>query len=63
MTTAPIRFGIVGSGWRADFFARLARLLPERLEVAGVVWRCGGGGRPRYRGVWGWAEETVGALG
>lgn len=39
MSTAPIRFGIVGSGWRAEFFARLARALPERLAVAGVVTR------------------------
>lgn len=39
MSAAPIRFGIVGSGWRAEFFARLARALPERLAVAGVVTR------------------------
>ncbi|MEU1533970.1 Gfo/Idh/MocA family protein [Streptomyces fagopyri] len=39
MSTTPIRFGIVGSGWRAEFFARLARALPERLAVAGVVTR------------------------
>ncbi|WP_405827766.1 Gfo/Idh/MocA family protein [Streptomyces sp. NBC_01176] len=39
MRTSPIRFGIVGSGWRAEFFVRLARLLPERLAVAGVVTR------------------------
>ncbi|MEU0970143.1 Gfo/Idh/MocA family oxidoreductase [Streptomyces sp. NPDC005917] len=39
MSAAPIRFGIVGSGWRAGFFARLARALPERLAVAGVVTR------------------------
>ncbi|WP_328463163.1 Gfo/Idh/MocA family protein [Streptomyces sp. NBC_00448] len=36
---APIRFGIVGSGWRSEFFVRLARALPERLAVAGVVTR------------------------
>ncbi|MFD1276667.1 Gfo/Idh/MocA family oxidoreductase [Streptomyces kaempferi] len=39
MRTGPIRFGIVGSGWRAEFFVRLARALPERLAVAGVVTR------------------------
>lgn len=39
MSAAPIRFGIVGSGWRAEFFARLARALPERLAVVGVVTR------------------------
>lgn len=35
----PVRFGIVGSGWRADFFARLAALLPERLTLAGAAVR------------------------
>lgn len=39
MSAAPIRFGIVGSGWRAEFFTRLARALPRRLTVAGVVTR------------------------
>ncbi|MFF3468617.1 Gfo/Idh/MocA family oxidoreductase [Streptomyces sp. NPDC001984] len=39
MSAAPVRFGIVGSGWRAAFLARLARALPERLTVAGVVTR------------------------
>ncbi|WP_405969312.1 Gfo/Idh/MocA family oxidoreductase [Streptomyces sp. NBC_00988] len=39
MSAAPILFGIVGSGWRAEFFVRLARALPERLAVAGVVTR------------------------
>ncbi|MFF7211696.1 Gfo/Idh/MocA family protein [Streptomyces sp. NPDC008238] len=39
MSAAPIRFGIVGSGWRAEFFTRLAKALPERLAVAGVVTR------------------------
>jgi predicted dehydrogenase len=39
MDAAPIRFGIVGSGWRSEFFVRLARALPRRLAVAGVVTR------------------------
>lgn len=39
MSQAPVRFGIVGSGWRAEFFVRLAKALPERLAVAGVVTR------------------------
>ncbi|GAA0403990.1 hypothetical protein Acor_24580 [Acrocarpospora corrugata] len=38
------RFGIVGSGWRSEFFLRLARRLPERLSVSGVVTRSAGRG-------------------
>lgn len=33
------RYGIVGSGWRSDFFLRLAALMPERFEVTGLVTR------------------------
>ncbi|MEY9855790.1 putative dehydrogenase [Catenulispora sp. GAS73] len=36
---APVTFGIVGRGWRADFFARLAALLPERLTLVGAAVR------------------------
>ncbi len=32
-------FGIVGTGWRSEFFVRLARLLPDRLRATGVVTR------------------------
>lgn len=32
-------FGIVGSGWRSDFFQRLAGALPDRFAVSGVVTR------------------------
>lgn len=35
----PSKFAIVGSGWRAEFFARLARLLPERLALVGAAVR------------------------
>ncbi len=35
----PARFGVVGSGWRGEFFVRMARLMPERFECAGVVTR------------------------
>ena len=34
-----IRFGVVGDGWRARFFLRVARLAPEHLTVTGVVTR------------------------
>ena len=32
----PFTFGIVGSGWRAEFFVRLARLLPDQLTLVGA---------------------------
>ena len=32
-------FGIIGSGWRSEFFLRIARSAPDRLRVAGVVTR------------------------
>jgi predicted dehydrogenase len=35
----PIRFGLVGGGWRAEFFTRIARELPDRFALAGVVQR------------------------
>jgi predicted dehydrogenase len=31
------RIGVVGAGWRAQYFLRLAKLLPERFEVVGLV--------------------------
>jgi predicted dehydrogenase len=35
----PVTFGIVGSGWRAEFFARLAALMPDRLTLVGAAVR------------------------
>lgn len=35
----PIRFLIVGSGWRSEFFLRLARALPNEFEIGAVVAR------------------------
>jgi hypothetical protein len=35
----PTTFGVVGAGWRSQYFLRLAALLPERFEVVGVVAR------------------------
>jgi predicted dehydrogenase len=32
-------FGLIGTGWRAEFFLRLASALPDRFRVAGVVTR------------------------
>ncbi|MBK5248873.1 MAG: Gfo/Idh/MocA family oxidoreductase [Actinomycetales bacterium] len=40
MSTAQrSRFGIVGGGWRTEFFLRLAKQAPEQLSVSGVVTR------------------------
>lgn len=47
-----IRFGIVGSGWRSEFFLRVARELPERFDVVGLVTRSEDTGR-RIRDIWG----------
>ncbi|MFB3883129.1 MAG: Gfo/Idh/MocA family protein [Armatimonadota bacterium] len=35
----PIEFGMVGAGWRCEFYMRIARALPERFSVTGVVAR------------------------
>src|SRR5581483_645791 len=38
-TPTPTTFGIIGSGWRAEFFVRLAALLPDRLTLVGAAAR------------------------
>jgi predicted dehydrogenase len=39
VSSGPSRFGVVGTAWRAEYFLRLAGLLPDRLHVTGVVGR------------------------
>lgn len=34
-----VRFGIVGAGWRVNWFLRAARALPDKLQVAGLAAR------------------------
>lgn len=46
-----IRFAIIGTGWRSLFFHRVARALPERFEVCGVVARSDESAR-RIQGDW-----------
>jgi predicted dehydrogenase len=38
-TNNPARLAVIGTGWRAQYFLRLAGLLPDRYEVMGVVGR------------------------
>lgn len=32
-----IVFGIIGSGWRSEFYMRAAKLMPDKFEICGVV--------------------------
>ena len=34
-----ITFGIIGGGWRAGFYVRIARLCPEQFKLAGIYIR------------------------
>ncbi|SFJ65705.1 Gfo/Idh/MocA family protein [Cellulomonas sp. KH9] len=52
----PIRFGVVGSGWRAEFFVRVARLVPDRFRCVGVVTRTAERGAQVEAG---WGVPTV----
>lgn len=38
----PIRFAVVGRGWRARFFFKLAAVMPERFTATGVLTRSAG---------------------
>jgi predicted dehydrogenase len=33
----PVRFAIIGSGWRSEFHLRMAKAAPDRLEAVAVV--------------------------
>jgi predicted dehydrogenase len=39
VTTSASRFGVVGLGWRGQYFLRLAAQLPEVVQVVGLVGR------------------------
>lgn len=36
---SPFRFAVVGSGWRAEYFFRIAAARPDRFEIPGVLVR------------------------
>ncbi len=39
MSMQRARIGLVGAGWRAQFFAKVIQALPERFELVGIVCR------------------------
>ena len=39
MTNEQIRFAMIGGGWRAEFFLRITRALPDRFALQGVLVR------------------------
>ncbi|MFC1432648.1 Gfo/Idh/MocA family protein [Streptacidiphilus sp. N1-3] len=65
-TEAPGTFALIGTGWRSEFFLRLARQAPTRLRVSGVVSRSAERGA-RITEAWGVpvfrsTEELLGAV-
>src|SRR3954462_10636836 len=34
-----INFGMIGTGWRAEFYLRIVAACPDRFQVAGVIGR------------------------
>jgi predicted dehydrogenase len=38
-TVSQISYGIVGGGWRAEFYLRVAKALPDRFRVGGMMVR------------------------
>ncbi|UQZ35430.1 oxidoreductase [Paenibacillus sp. PK3_47] len=39
MMNRPVRFGIIGSGWRAEMYLKLAQLVPQQFQVSGALIR------------------------
>ena len=55
----PVRFAVVGTGWRSDFHLRMARAAPGRLEAVAVVARSDAGAERAGR----WEVPVVRTLG
>lgn len=34
-----IRYGVIGSGWRAEFYIRIAKAVPDKFEFTAVLIR------------------------
>ena len=34
-----IKYGIIGAGWRSEFYLRIASLIPEKFSVSGIYVR------------------------
>ena len=32
-----IRYGVIGSGWRAEFYIRIAKAVPDKFELTAVL--------------------------
>lgn len=32
-----IRYGLIGSGWRAEFYIRIAKAVPEKFDLTAVL--------------------------
>ena len=55
--SSPVTIGVVGASWRAEYFLRIARDLPERFAVARVLVRSDESAE-RVRREWGVAATT-----
>ena len=55
--SSPVTIGVVGASWRAEYFLRIARDLPERFAVARVLVRSDESAE-RVRRTWGVAATT-----
>ncbi|WP_248927464.1 Gfo/Idh/MocA family protein [Paenibacillus hamazuiensis] len=51
-SSSKITFGLVGAGWRSEFYLRIAEAAPERFEICGAVVRDAEKGRV-FQETWG----------